>query len=73
MGLAIVPLNQLALSPQCGFSSTEEGNLLTEANQWAKARLTVEIAKEVWEDALEELRYSVLLIVWRRLGAFFIH
>jgi hypothetical protein len=51
LGLAIVPLNQLALSPQCGFSSTEEGNLLTEANQWAKARLTVEIAKEVWEDA----------------------
>mgnify|MGYP000322316163 FL=1 len=46
-----VPLNQLALSPQCGFSSTEEGNLLTEANQWAKVRLTVEIAKEVWEDA----------------------
>lgn len=46
-----VPLNQLALSPQCGFSSTEEGNLLTEANQWAKVRLTVEIAKEVWKDA----------------------
>lgn len=46
-----VPLNQLALSPQCGFSSTEEGNLLTEANQWAKVRLCVEVAKEVWEDA----------------------
>lgn len=46
-----VPLAQLALSPQCGFSSTEEGNLLTEANQWAKVRLCVEVAKEVWEDA----------------------
>ena len=46
-----VPLSQLALSPQCGFSSTEEGNLLTEANQWAKVRLCVEVAKEVWEDA----------------------
>lgn len=46
-----VPLDQLCLSPQCGFSSTEEGNLLTEANQWAKVRLTVEIAKDVWKDA----------------------
>ncbi len=46
-----VPLEQLALSPQCGFSSTEEGNLLTEANQWAKVRLCVEIAREVWADA----------------------
>lgn len=43
-----VPLNQLALSPQCGFSSTEEGNILTEEAQWAKVRLVVEIAKEVW-------------------------
>ncbi len=46
-----VPLEQLALSPQCGFSSTEEGNLLTEANQWAKVSLCVEIAKEIWADA----------------------
>ena len=43
-----VPLDQLALSPQCGFASTEEGNVLTEDEQWAKLRLTVEIANEVW-------------------------
>lgn len=41
--------NQLCLSPQCGFSSTEEGNLLTEEEQWAKLRLVVEIADEVWK------------------------
>jgi 5-methyltetrahydropteroyltriglutamate--homocysteine methyltransferase len=43
-----VPLEQLALSPQCGFASTEEGNILTEDEQWAKLRLVVEIAEEVW-------------------------
>jgi 5-methyltetrahydropteroyltriglutamate--homocysteine methyltransferase len=42
------PLEQLALSPQCGFASTEEGNLLTEQEQWAKLRLAVEVATEVW-------------------------
>lgn len=42
------PLNQLALSPQCGFASTEEGNLLTEDEQWAKIRLVVDTAAEVW-------------------------
>jgi 5-methyltetrahydropteroyltriglutamate--homocysteine methyltransferase len=42
------PLDQLALSPQCGFASTEEGNLLTEEEQWAKLKLTVDIANEVW-------------------------
>jgi 5-methyltetrahydropteroyltriglutamate--homocysteine methyltransferase len=42
------PLEQLALSPQCGFASTEEGNILSEAEQWAKLRLVVEIANEVW-------------------------
>lgn len=45
-----VPLEQLALSPQCGFSSTEEGNLLTEEEQWRKIRLVREIAGEVWGD-----------------------
>ncbi len=45
---AFVPLDQLALSPQCGFASTEEGNILTEDEQWAKLRLTAEIANEVW-------------------------
>jgi 5-methyltetrahydropteroyltriglutamate--homocysteine methyltransferase len=43
-----LPLEQLALSPQCGFASTEEGNLLTEDEQWAKLRLCVEVAQEVW-------------------------
>ena len=46
-----VPLHRLAISPQCGFSSTEEGNLLTEAEQWAKIRLLREIAQSVWQDA----------------------
>ncbi len=44
----IVPLDQLALSPQCGFASTEEGNVLAEEEQWAKLALIVDIAKEVW-------------------------
>ena len=43
-----VPLGQLCLSPQCGFSSTHEGNVLTEAQQMAKLRLVVETAQEVW-------------------------
>ncbi len=42
------PLDQLAVSPQCGFASTEEGNILTEEEQWAKLRLAVEVAQEVW-------------------------
>ena len=42
------PLDQLALSPQCGFASTEEGNTLAEDEQWAKLRMIVEIADEVW-------------------------
>jgi 5-methyltetrahydropteroyltriglutamate--homocysteine methyltransferase len=42
------PLEQLCLSPQCGFSSTVEGNELTEEEQWAKLRLIVETAQEVW-------------------------
>ncbi len=43
-----VPLEQLCLSPQCGFSSTEEGNVLAEDEQWAKLRMIVELADEVW-------------------------
>lgn len=43
-----VPLENLALSPQCGFASTMEGNLLTEEEQWAKMRLVVETAHRVW-------------------------
>jgi len=41
-------LSQLCLSPQCGFASTEEGNLLTEMEQWAKLRHVIQIAEEVW-------------------------
>jgi len=43
-----VALDQLCLSPQCGFASTEEGNVLAEDEQWAKLRMIVEIAEEVW-------------------------
>jgi 5-methyltetrahydropteroyltriglutamate--homocysteine methyltransferase len=43
-----VPLGQLCLSPQCGFSSTHEGNVLTEEQQMAKLRLVVETAQEIW-------------------------
>jgi 5-methyltetrahydropteroyltriglutamate--homocysteine methyltransferase len=43
-----VDLDQLCLSPQCGFASTEEGNVLAEGEQWAKLSLIVEIADEVW-------------------------
>jgi len=43
-----VPLENLALSPQCGFASTMEGNLLTEEEQWAKLRLVSETARRVW-------------------------
>jgi 5-methyltetrahydropteroyltriglutamate--homocysteine methyltransferase len=42
------PLDQLALSPQCGFSSTLDGNELSEAEQFAKLRLIADVAKEVW-------------------------
>jgi 5-methyltetrahydropteroyltriglutamate--homocysteine methyltransferase len=42
------PLEQLCLSGQCGFASTEEGNRLTEDEQWAKLRRIVEVAEEVW-------------------------
>jgi 5-methyltetrahydropteroyltriglutamate--homocysteine methyltransferase len=43
-----VPLDDLALSPQCGFASTMEGNLLTEDDQWAKLGLVAQTAREVW-------------------------
>ena len=42
------PLEQLAISPQCGFASTEEGNDITEEQQWAKLRLCLDVATEVW-------------------------
>jgi methionine synthase II (cobalamin-independent) len=43
-----VPIENLALSPQCGFASTMEGNLLTEEQQWQKLGLVVETARKVW-------------------------
>ena len=44
-----IPLNRLYLSPQCGFASTEEGNILTEDEQWNKIKLIKEISEEVWD------------------------
>lgn len=44
-----VPMENLALSPQCGFASTAEGNLLTEEQQWAKLKLVTETAERVWK------------------------
>jgi 5-methyltetrahydropteroyltriglutamate--homocysteine methyltransferase len=46
-----VPLENLCLSPQCGFSSTVEGNELTHDQQWAKLELVVNTAREVWGEA----------------------
>ncbi|EOL44230.1 5-methyltetrahydropteroyltriglutamate--homocysteine S-methyltransferase [Enterococcus caccae] len=46
-----VPLNQICLSPQCGFASTHEGNHLSEADQWEKINLVKTIAETVWQDA----------------------
>jgi len=43
-----IALDQLCLSPQCGFASTEEGNILAEDEQWAKLKMIVELAEEVW-------------------------
>lgn len=43
-----IDLDQLCLSPQCGFASTEEGNLLADEEQWAKLKMIVEVAEEVW-------------------------
>ena len=43
-----VPLDRLCLSPQCGFSSTEEGNELTEEDQWNKLELIKKISEKVW-------------------------
>jgi methionine synthase II (cobalamin-independent) len=43
------PLDQLCLSPQCGFASTEEGNVLSEQEQWAKLAMIVDISREVWK------------------------
>jgi len=46
-----VPLENLALSPQCGFASTMEGNLMTEEQQWQKLKLVIDTAVKVWGQA----------------------
>ena len=46
-----VPVENLSLSPQCGFASALEGNLLTEDEQWRKLQLVAETARKVWNDA----------------------
>ena len=43
-----VPIDNLALSPQCGFASMMEGNLLTEDQEWAKLQLVVDTVRKVW-------------------------
>jgi 5-methyltetrahydropteroyltriglutamate--homocysteine methyltransferase len=43
-----IALDQLCLSPQCGFASSEDGNILAEEEQWAKLRMIVEVAEEMW-------------------------
>jgi 5-methyltetrahydropteroyltriglutamate--homocysteine methyltransferase len=43
-----IPLDQLALSPQCGFATVLEGNLLTEDAQWRKLEIMLEVADDVW-------------------------
>ena len=43
-----IPLEQLALSPQCGFASGIAGNLLTEDEQWRKLELMMDVARQVW-------------------------
>ena len=45
-----VPLDHLCLSPQCGFSSTVEGNEITKEDQWAKLGLVLKVARDVWGD-----------------------
>ncbi len=44
-----VDINKLCLSPQCGFASTEEGNIITEEEQWEKIKLVIETANEIWK------------------------
>ena len=51
-----VPLEQLSISPQCGFASTEEGNLLTEEQEWCKIKLVKEISEEVWVSEEKRMR-----------------
>ena len=49
--VAVLPLDNLSVSPQCGFASTMEGNLLSEQDQWRKLQLVVDTARKVWAHA----------------------
>ena len=44
----IVPLDRLALSPQCGFASSGRGNPLSEEEQWAKLKLVTDVTQQIW-------------------------
>ena len=55
-----VALDQLCLSPQCGFSSTEEGNILTDEDQWKKMTLIKEIAEEVWGQDIRDTYFIII-------------
>ena len=46
----LVPLDDLGLSPQCGFASTVDGNIITHDDQWRKLERVVEVARRVWGD-----------------------
>jgi 5-methyltetrahydropteroyltriglutamate--homocysteine methyltransferase len=46
-----VPVENLCISPQCGFASMAEGNILSEDDQWRKLTLIAEVAEEIWDDA----------------------
>jgi len=48
---AFVPLQDLAISPQCGFASTVEGNIISEDDQWRKLQRVVDVARTVWGSA----------------------
>ena len=51
-----LPIDRICVSPQCGFASTEEGNKLSEEEQWNKIKLVLEIATEVWETNIEMVK-----------------
>jgi len=56
--MRFAPLDRLAISPQCGFASTEEGNLVSPEEQWAKLNLVVQLAKGMWQDAVPGKPYD---------------
>ncbi len=62
-----IPLENLSISPQCGFASTEEGNRLTEKEQWRKVQLLQEIARSMvknWDISLNGLCPSFFIVLF---------